>query len=59
MHVNNVGQIPSHFNLDVTGVLNYKQRKQLLSDDRMSAEQGLFMKVETPKSLANINEKKH
>ena len=24
VHVNNVGQIPSHFNLDVTGVINYK-----------------------------------
>ena len=52
--VNQVGQIPSCFNKDVTGVLNFSQRQNIVNDERLPADKGLSMKVETPKSLSNI-----
>ena len=59
VYVNQVGQIPSRFNLDVTGVLRYKEWQGLASDDRLPQEQALAMKCETPKSLGNIQKKRH
>ena len=57
VYVNAVGQIPPRFNQDITGVSNYKQREVLSLDERCKQDQALAMKVETPKSLSNIQNK--
>ena len=57
--VDNVGQIPSRFVADVTGVAHYVDRKKLVLDPRLSAEGALAMKVDEPKSLKNVTKRRH
>ena len=57
--VDGVGQIPSRFVNDVTGVADYLGRQQLVQDPRMKPDAALAMKVEAPKSLTSVTKRRH
>ena len=61
--VNHYGEIPSKFTMDVTGVVNFRQRNRKSEQIHLegkdspskSNSKALAMKVETPKSLQDVN----
>ena len=59
VYVNSVGQIPSRFALDVTGVKNYWERQKVVKSNTLAADQALAMKVEAPKSLVSVTKQRH
>ena len=56
--VDAIGQIPSRFVQDVTGVMSYSERRTLVKDPRLRADESLAISVEVPKSLANVNKRR-